>query len=354
MDKLNKLRERIDWLDSQIASLLNERMRATDQVGKIKRMNQIVVADQSREKAVLNRVEDMVQHPVLKVNIANIYGEIMQESKVAQQFFQHLSFPFRKIGIIGLGLMGGSICKAIKLKDPAIEIGTINLVPSEDHIMAKEGGWIDREHCALSQLLSESELIILASPLFTVIPLAEEIKRLCCGVKKVLVIDIASVKTEVANTFEKLCCENVEFLATHPMAGKEKGGFINSQATLFVHRPWVIVPHQRNLAESLDKIREAVRFLGSEPVCLEAAVHDRQAALVSHLPAILAKLYLDFVHAADPESVRIAGPGFQSFTRLGHDQDEKRDEFLKHNHQAISQFLDQWLEKIITMQGALK
>lgn len=345
MDKLKKLRERIDWLDTQIASLLNERMRATDQVGKIKRNNQIVVTDQSREKIVLDRVEEMVQHPVLKANIANIYSEIMQESKIAQQFFQFLSIPFRRIGIIGLGLMGGSICKGIKLKDHGIEIGTVKL-SMEDHAMAVEGGWIDREYDTLEQLTAHSELIILASPLSTVIPFAEEIKRAYRGPKKLLVMDIASAKGEIAEAFETLSCGKVEYFATHPMAGREKSGFSNSKATLFVHRPWVIVPHAKNEADHLDKVKEIVRFLGSEPICMEAALHDKRAALISHLPSILSKLYLDFVNETDPESVKIAGPGFQSFTRLGNEREEKREEFVKHNQQAIQQFLDQWLEKI--------
>ncbi len=101
-DQLKKLRDRIDWLDAQIASLLDERMGAADQVGKIKRTIQKDIADQSREMRILNQVETIIQHPTLKANISNIYREIMQESRTAQQFFQHLSQPFRRIGIIGM------------------------------------------------------------------------------------------------------------------------------------------------------------------------------------------------------------------------------------------------------------
>jgi len=345
MDKLKKLRDRIDWLDSQIALLLNERMRATDQVGKIKRINHIVVTDHSRESVVLHHVEEMVQHPVLKANIANIYSEIMQESKVAQQFFQHLSFPYRRIGIIGLGLMGGSICKAIKMKDSAIQIVTVTL-NCEDQTMAREGGWIDQEYTSLGALISESELIILASPLSTVIPLAKQIREKCTSSHPLLVMDIASVKAEATAAFEELSCEKVEFIATHPMAGKEKGGFSHSQATLFVHRPWVIVPHEKNHSASLENVKEVVRFLGSEPICLDSALHDQQAALISHLPSILSKWYLDFVTMTDPESVKIAGPGFESFTRLGHDREEQREEFLEYNREAIDQLLESWLRMI--------
>lgn len=342
MEKLTKLRDRIDWLDAQIASLLNERMRAADQVGKIKRNHQWIVTDQSREQNVLNQVKEIVQHPVLKANIANIYREIMQESRIAQQFFQHLSLPFRRIAIIGLGLIGGSICKALKMKDPSIEIATI-VHPSEDLSLAQEGGWIDVQYTAMEELMQHVELIILTSPLSTIVSWAEEIKRSSRENDKLLVIDLASVKGEIVNTFEKLSCHQIEFIGTHPMAGKEKKGFANTQATLFVNRPWVIVAHSKNSSEGLDSIKQLIRFLGSDPIVLEAIDHDRKAALVSHIPSILSKLYYDFVNVVDPESIQISGPGFQAFTRLAHDNQEMRNEIAKANNFFIEAYLEEWL-----------
>lgn len=345
MDSLKKLRDRIDWLDAQIASLLNERMRAADQVGKIKRTVQQDVVDNAREKAVLNQVKTIVQHPVLKANISNIYREIMQESRTAQHFFQHLSQPFRHIGIIGIGLMGGSICKGIKMKDPSIAISTLNL-ESEDNSLAKEGGWIDQVYSTIGDLIQNSELIILASPISTIIQWAEEIKLHSVPHKKVIVIDIASVKGKIVEVFENLSCTNIEYLSTHPMAGKEKKGFANSKATLFVNRSWIIVPHNKNSSIGIESIGELIRFLGAKPISLEAKVHDNQAALVSHLPSILSKSYYDFVCSIEPSSLMISGPGFHTFTRLAHDNHEMREEIANYNQQIIHDCLNQWLERI--------
>jgi len=350
MDRLKKLRDRIDWLDTQIASLLNERMRAADQVGKIKKIIQQDVADQSREMSILYQLETIIQHPILKANISNIYREIMQESRTAQQFFQHLSQPFRRIGIIGMGLMGGSICKGIKTKDSSIEIGTI-MHQSEDNFLTETGGWIDQLYSTIGELIQNSELIILASPISTIIQLAKEIKLNSIYLEKLIVIDIASVKGEIVATFEKLSCKNIEYISTHPMAGKENGGFTNSQATLFVNRPWIVVPHKENSPSGIESIKELILFLGSKPICLEAKVHDNQAALISHLPSILSKSYFDFVNSIDPESLMISGPGFQSFTRLAHDNHEMRGEIAKYNQQVIHDYLDQWLEFLIKNRG---
>lgn len=346
MDILKKLRDRIDWLDSQIAFLLNERMQASDEVGKFKRKNQQVVEDPAREKCILHQVETLVQHPILKADISYIYKKIIQESRIAQQLFQCLSQPFRRIGIIGVGLMGGSILKALKTKDASIEVRTL-AHPCKEDSLACEEEWISQTSESISDLIQNSDLIILASPISTIIPLAEEIKQHADPIKKLIVMDIASVKGGIVEAFEKLSNEHIEFIGTHPMAGKEKSGFANSQATLFVSRPWVITPHQNNLFYEIEKIKELIRYLGAEPICLEANVHDQQAALVSHLPTILSKSYFDFVNAVDPASLSISGPGFQAFTRLAHDNQEMRTEICSHNKKAIQDFLDQWLAYII-------
>jgi prephenate dehydrogenase/chorismate mutase len=345
MDDLKKIRDRIDWLDEQIASLLNERMRASDRVGEIKRRSHKDISDPSRETNVLNQVKAIVQHPLLKANISNIYGEIMQESKIAQKFFMHLSQPFHHIGIIGLGLIGGSICKALKTKASSLMLDTIDH-PSEDHSLAHQEGWIDNVHANMSDLIEHCDLIILAVPLSMIIPIAKELKKQARDNKKVVVIDVGGVKEEIAKAFEKLSSKNIEFIATHPMAGKELPGFANSQATLFVNRPWIVCPHQKNLPQEIHRIEELLKYLGSNPIQLEAAVHDQQAALVSHLPAMLAKSYFEFVHSISPESLKIAGPGFQSFTRLAHDNPAMQEDTFKHNHKIIEDYLNQWIKMI--------
>lgn len=343
MDELKKLRDRIDWLDTQIASLLNERMRAADQIGRLKQNRQQAVSDRVREENVIKHVETVAQHPVLKAEIINVYSEIMRESRVAQHFLRVMELPFARIGIIGIGLIGGSICKAIKSKRPNVEIFALK-DPNNDCLHAVEEGWIDQLYEDCAGLLKEVELLILASPISTIIPFSKQLSHVKNFNQPRIIIDVASVKAEIAIEFEKLCDENLEFIATHPMAGKEVTGFVHSQATLFVDRPWVITPHQKNRRENIDKVKNFVEFLGSHPVILDAATHDRQAALVSHLPAIIAKSYFDFVNHLDSSSTNIAGPGFQSFTRLAYSNSEMRSDILNSNRTEITTLFEQWLD----------
>ncbi len=342
MDPLKKYRDRIDWLDAQIASLLNERMRAADQIGKLKKSQYQGVTDKTREANVLHNVETAVQHPVLKEDIGNIYSEIMKEARIAQQFSRNQQLPFNRIGIIGLGLIGGSICKAIKLKRPTCKI-SILAHPPEDYSQFLEEGWIDAIENTLSDLVNDVELIILSAPIPSIAPIAEQINRIAPQHNNVIVIDVASVKHDIVDYFERLSSQKLEFVGTHPMSGKETRGMEHSQATIFVDRPWVYTPHKYNRSATLDKIKEFIEFLGAIPICMPASIHDHQAAIVSHLPAIISKSYLDFVMKVYPNSMKIAGPGFQSFTRIALSNPEMRNNILQYNKTNIKKLLKQWL-----------
>ena len=151
-------------------------------------------------------METAIQHPVLKANIANVYSQIIQESKTAQQLFQCNTLPFQRIGIVGFGLMGGSIYKALKIKDRAVNIAIY-----------------DQDSGDLGTWMQDLELIILASPISTIIPLAEQIKRLCKH--PLVVMDIASVKDDITQAFETLSEGPLECISTHPMAGRENGAW---------------------------------------------------------------------------------------------------------------------------------
>ncbi len=345
MENLTSLRDRLDQIDAQITSLLDERMTMVGQIGQVKYQHNLPLTDKGREGTIVERAEMQVQHPVLKESIGIIFQAIIEGSKISQQFFKYPASPFRRVGIIGLGLMGGSICKAIKLKDPTIEIATM-VHSSEDYVLAIENGCIDRSCDTLVELMEYSEVIILASPISSVVPLAEEIQRHRYNARKLLVIDIASVKENIVEAFEKLSDARVEFVGTHPMAGTEKRGFANGQATLFVGRPWVVVPHGKNCIQALQQTKAFIRFLGAEPLDLDADVHDQRAALVSHIPGILSKSVWRLVQAADPASLEMAGPGFHSFTRLAHGNREMRAEIEMFNQKFIRSYLDCLIDQL--------
>jgi prephenate dehydrogenase len=344
MEKLNSLRQNLDQIDLQIVSLLNKRMEVADEIAQWKRERQTPLTDQERENLVITQVQHAAQHPVLKDYLKTIYQTIMDCAKASRVFGDKKEFSFTKVGIVGLGLIGGSIAKAIKAKSPTTEISTIAW-ESLDNLQAMLQKCIEREYPTIADLVQHVELVILAVPLASAIALAKEIFQVSQSMQKpCLVIDIASVKREIVAHFESFSNDKVEYISTHPMAGSEKKGFENSLSTLFTNAPWIIIPHRKNTPQSLDLVKNMIAFTGAKPISMDAETHDKQTALVSHLPNLLSWCIFNFVKESDPSSLTIAGPGFQSMTRLAHGNPALRAEMLSSNRLPIKRCLDAFVK----------
>lgn len=226
-----------------------------------------------------------------------------------------------KIGIIGSGLMGGSLYKGI---EGACLLGS---------------DWAER--------IEEFDLLILAVPISAILEIAEKIGE-HPPKKPLLVLDIGSVKKDITKKFEELTRSSLEFLATHPMAGKEKSGYEESDPAIFEEAVWVITPHAKNTVASLETVEKLIRQLGANPMRMDASEHDRRAALVSQLPYLISKALFNFV---DPESLAMAGPGFKSMVRLASDNLEMRREIARYNRANIDCFLERYVDALKNMIG---
>ncbi len=239
------------------------------------------------------------------------------------------------IGVIGLGLMGGSLVKAVKAHLPHIKIHAIR-DRRRDLRLALRARCIDRVHSSMEGLVAQADMIIIATPIDAVIPVARMIKR-CESPRtsKLLVIDIASVKANIADTFQSLTSPYIEFLPTHPMAGSEKIGFQFSAADFFVKRPWIITPHQRTTSRGVRIAQMFIRSLGSTCFSVSPLKHDQYVAFVSHLPFLLATYLFSFISTHQQRALKLAGSGFESMTRLASGSVEMHEEILILNKKNI-------------------
>ena len=230
-----------------------------------------------------------------------------------------------QIGIIGLGLMGGSILKALE--------GKKEIVSGSD----------------LLQKLDEIDVLFLAVPISSILEIGEKVARLTeSRTQPLVVIDIGSVKKEIAKQFQSFTKGAVEFVASHPMAGKHQSGFEYSEKDLFKEAPWVVTPHEKNTESVLTEVEALIRLIGARPLRMSAEEHDRRASLVSHVPYLISKALLEFVSHQDPQSIAMAGPGFQSMTRLAHDNPALRAEIALYNQENIGNTLKQFIRFLET------
>jgi prephenate dehydrogenase len=230
-----------------------------------------------------------------------------------------------RIALLGLGLIGGSIVRALRDPSSRHTSETWSIVawtPSGSSPAAALGdGVIDRVAASPEDAIDGADLIVLAGPAPDCL---EQLDELAGPWHPVLGPD--AVITDVASTKEAIVLRatalGLRFVGGHPMAGRETSGYAASSADLFIDRPWVVVPTRDSAA--VERVELLAGACGARPVRLGASAHDRAVAGISHLPLVVAAAIVEAVAgdtsagpAADwPTAAGLAASGWRDTTRL--------------------------------------
>lgn len=244
--------------------------------------------------------------------------------------------------VIGLGLIGGSIAKDIRQFYPNANIDVIE--PNEVGVSSAIEDGIVNKAITYEEIPKKSYFIILATPIRTVIKIANGIKNVIdedssSKSKQFFIIDTASTKAKITKEFEKLTSGNIEYIATHPMAGTEFTGYKHSRKHLFKSKAWMICEHSNNSECALKVTKSFINKLGGKIREIDPELHDQYAAIVSHSIIMLSNYIFDFIFEKSPEALEVAGDGFTSTTRLASGNPELHVDILINNHDFIKQTL---------------
>jgi prephenate dehydrogenase len=219
----------------------------------------------------------------------------------------------RRIAIVGVGLIGGSLALALRARRPEILIHGITPTHGQAEAALQRGA----VHSASARLedVASSDLVVIATPLDA---MRGVLASLTTAARGVLITDVGSVKTEVMGWARDLLDRPERFLGSHPMAGSEESGLEAARATLFEGAPWVFTPAPGQDLAPFGAWLECVRAIGATPIMMEAQEHDRRVALVSHLAFLLSSAYVSAIRSSEePErTAALAGPGFRDMVRL--------------------------------------
>jgi prephenate dehydrogenase len=218
---------------------------------------------------------------------------------------------FDKIGIIGLGLIGGSIAlRARELWPTALVIG----VDQKD--VLETAMRLHAIDVAADDLivLAEADLVILAAPVKQNIALLAELED---NVRQPAVItDTGSTKREIVAAARHLP-PRFTFVGGHPLGGAAKGGLEHARPDLFTGRPWLLTPRNEGAAAALERLSAFISALGAAPRVMDALAHDRLLAFLSHLPQLTASALMRVVgDAVGEDGLALAGRGLADTTRL--------------------------------------
>ena len=235
------------------------------------------------------------------------------------------SAPFKRVRIVGSGLIGTSI--GLALVSRGVEVDMRDIDPRAQ-LLARD--------LVKSQDLNDPELTIFALPSSN---LAEALNAEFFINPGSKFIDIGSVKTKPLLDVSRSEIPSENFMATHPMAGREVGGAESARADLFQSRTWVYIPNDLD-GKPVDP--ELLRYglwlisaLGAVPVAMQAAEHDRAVALISHLPQAVASLLAGQLISGERSALELSGAGLRDTTRIAASDPALWDEILASNAAEI-------------------
>ena len=250
---------------------------------------------------------------------------------------------FRKIAIVGVGLLGGSIGLAVRERKLALEVVGVETNP-HSRAEATARGAVEKCTDLLGMGVAGADLVVLACPVQTIV---SELARLAPLLgAHTIVTDVGSVKAPIAEAGLAL---GGAFVPGHPMAGGERGGMELARADLFEGAAWALTPGSQTRPAAVTKIAQLVEGLGARVVTMTPEEHDATVAATSHLPHLLAYAFSATVGA----SPTLEGPSFRDATRVASSDPAFWREICLMNRKPLGDALDRCIGELDAMLKAL-
>lgn len=259
-----------------------------------------------------------------------------------------------RLAVIGLGLIGGSVARALRSAGSVSHVSGFDTDPRQGRL-AVELGVIDEAAPSSAAAVREADIVVLAVP---VLHTAEALDSLRGSLRAgAVVTDVGSTKVSVLSDVTRVFGSAPPwFVAGHPIAGTEKSGVAHSLAELFHGRRVVLTPHAAQSKEALARVRAMWEAAGARVVEMEPARHDAVFAATSHLPHVLAYCFVDMLARLDSggEIFPNAGGGFRDFTRIASSSPQMWHDIVRANAEPVAALLEQQIGELGKVLGLIR
>ncbi|VAW12048.1 hypothetical protein MNBD_BACTEROID05-744, partial [hydrothermal vent metagenome] len=257
------------------------------------------------------------------------------------------SYLFKRVTIVGVGLMGGSVGLAIRKHRLAKEV--VGLSQKQSSLVAAiKKKAIDTACSDVSKAIRNADLVILATPVDSIIKLLSTIspylRRGC------VVTDIGSSKVEIVKAAEKVLGNGVNFVGSHPLVGSEKQGVEFATAELFDHSQCIMTPIKKTNNSAREKVKKLWSRVGCEVTILSAQEHDEIMAYTSHLPHLLA---FGLTEIISQEHLKFAARGLLDTTRIAGSSPQMWNDICLSNSQNVLKSLDHFVKDLSILRKAI-
>ena len=262
---------------------------------------------------------------------------------------------FKKVCIIGCGLIGSSLARAIKKNNLAQKIVSSN---RSDAVNKKviELNIVEESSSDTKKMVVDSDLIILATPLSSyenvIMKIRDSFKN------GSILTDVGSVKGNIMNLIEKNLSTNVSWIPSHPIAGTEESGPESGFAELFQNRWCILTPSSKAKAKDVNTLKTFWEKVGSKVDTMEAEQHDYILSITSHMPHLIAynvvNTSLNFQDEKENNIIKYSAGGLRDFTRIAASNPIMwRDVFVQ-NKKNTSKMIDKFIENLENLKKAIE
>ena len=262
------------------------------------------------------------------------------------------AIPFRRVAIVGTGLIGGSFGLALRKQFPSISI--IGFDRPEILERARGLGAVQEVSATLDGAVRGADLVYVALPVGATIEALSEIAA--HAGTKTLVTDACSTKGVICRAANTKFTTGARFLGGHPMAGKEQPGIDRADVDLFRGAPYALIGAETDSDERVRGFAEIVRAIGAKPVWCDAETHDWSVGIVSHLPQLVSIALARVVQDETDETglpLSLAGPGLKDLLRIAGSPYGLWRDIVLTNKENISHALDRMTQAIDHLRSNL-
>ena len=264
-------------------------------------------------------------------------------------------FSFKKVTIIGVGLIGGSLGLALKEKKPNFKIAGIDKQAIIEKAITR--GAIDEGTVNLEEGIKEADVVILATPVKIILDLLPQINPFLK--KECLVTDTGSTKQKIVQKANKVLSEDIFFIGGHPMAGSEKCGIESADPCLFHNKTYILTPAPKSNLRALEKMFLLIKMIGAKELILDPLEHDRIVSAVSHLPQIIAVSLINAIgelalRGNNNNYFKAVGEGFKDMTRITSSSYKMWEDICETNQENILEMIQEFRNYLGILEDKLK
>lgn len=254
---------------------------------------------------------------------------------------------FKTIGIIGVGLLGGSIAAAARQRKIAESILGAGRNPSRMR-SAQHSGLLDRGSTNIADTAAQSDLVIVCTPVNHIVQFVQTVAQ--NSQPGTIITDVGSTKQHICEELYGNLPEGITYVASHPLAGSEKTGFEFSDPDLFQDRPCVVTPDDSLPKEAVSKVIQFWKALGMNVLETSPQKHDQILAETSHLPHVVCSA---LASTLAEENQQFTSTGFRNTTRIAAGDPSLWVDIFLNNREFVVSSIDKFTQSLQSLRDAI-